>query len=636
MISTDFHGPRAGARGRRTSAIVLAGALAAGPVLLGASAAHAAETPVAYARAELVGGTIGGADLRTVVAVQAAAALNNGSRHEVVSANPLAVEVLRSVNVPLPNGVALDLGSGVDAGAAMQWAGAWSDGSAEAHVKTVGNGGAADVHPSDANASGAMVIDLTALLGSRFTSTITSLDLRLGAVGASAGGHGEVASGDYTLAGAQLLVRTPAISNLTSKVLAAIEPAEARIASLGGSSGALASALRSSLGGVLGSNASVVNVDVSIDSNLRGAVEPLLTARLDTRGASVDLEQGAIVIDLQTLLGRNLNSLPPSTELLSEAILVPVLNSVTGSVADIADDVVDVVRATLKNVRVDIRASVNVLTPQQGETVETCVEVPIVNDLPIVGGLVGGLTGGLTGPLTELVCTVTTTVLPDLRTSLDLRIAGDLSMLGKADADVATATLTVLGVPVAVDISAVLRGISLPIINTIGNGESTVAAVQAALQAKLVDPATSGLLGGAGLGTALADVLSVKVNVKSTGSISAAEGTYFTQTAVRVAALQGSLVTLNLATATVGPGVLPTDDGEDPDGPGGPGGPGCTGDDCVAAPPPSFTDGGGPLAFTGANIGALIALIMVLIAAGVALLKARRGGFALGRDVLLG
>ena len=371
MISTEFHGQRTGARARRTSAIVLAGALAAGPVLLGASAAHAAETPVAYAHAELVGGTIGAADLRTLVALQAAAALNNGSTSEVISANPLAVEVLRSVKVPLPNGVSLDLGQGIDAGAAMQWAGAWSDGSAEAHVKTVGNGGAADVHPSSANASGAMVIDLTALLGSRFTSTITSLDLRLGAVGASAEGHGEAASGDYTLAGAQLLVRTPAISNLTSKVLAAIEPAEARIASLGGSSGPLASALRSSLGGVLGSNSNLVNVDVSIDSNLRGVVEPLLTARLDTRGATVDLEQGAIVIDLQTLLGRNLNSLPPSTELLSEAILVPVLNSITGSVANIADDVVDVVRATLKNVRVDIRASVNVLTPQPGETIET-------------------------------------------------------------------------------------------------------------------------------------------------------------------------------------------------------------------------------------------------------------------------
>ena len=637
-----------GSAPRRGAALVVAGLLAAAPALLGAAAAHADTSTgdddlVSYARAELVAGSIVRGDLDTLIALRAAIASNRGDSAEVIDANPLATDVLRAVAVELPSGVQLDIGEGVEAGAVQQWAGAWSDGSAEAHVQTVGEAGAVNVHPNEAAASGAVVIDLSALLGNRFASSITSLDLRLNSVGASAEGAGETATGDYSLAGAQLLVRTPAITNLSQKVLAALEPAESRLASLGGGTGHIADAVRQALGGVLGSHAGLVDVAVSVDTDLRSVVEPLLTARLDSPGASVDLEAGAIIIDLQTLLGRNLNALPPGTELLSESILVPVLDSITGHVANLADDVVDVVREAIDEVRIDVRATFSLLTPQRGEAVETCVEVPILGDLGshtgVVGGLLGGLTGHLGGgsstltePLTKLVCTITESVLPDLRTSLDLHIAGDVRGLGDADADIARATLTVLGVPVQVDLSAVLGGMSLAIIDGLGDKHEVIAEVQNALQQTVVEPAVTGLVGGASLGTALSDVLSVRVNLQSTGPDAAGAGTFFTQTAVRIAILQGSLVSLDLASATVGPGVVPTDG---PDGPGGPGDPDCTGDDCGPGGPPSLSDAG-PLAYTGANIGPLLLLIAGLIAAGVALVRARHGGLALSRDVLIG
>ncbi|MBX9472243.1 choice-of-anchor G family protein [Microcella sp.] len=645
-----------GSRPRRAGALAIAGLLAAAPALLGASAAHADSSSgddlVAYARAQLLGGSVVGSNLSNLADLRAAIAANGGSVDEVVDANPLAVDVLRSISLELPNGVALDVGEGIDAGAVQQWAGAWSDSSAEAHVLTLGDAGAVDVRPSAADASGSVVVDLSALLGSRFANSITSLDLRLSAIGASAEGHGEVATGDYSLAGAQLLVRTPALTDLSQRVFAALEPAESRLASLGGSSGHITQAVRHALGGVLGGDANLVDVDVAIDTDLRSAVEPLLTARLDSPGASVDLERGAIVLDLETILGRDLNSLPPGTELLSESVLVPVLDSITTHVANLADDVVDVVREAINEVRVDIRATLSLLTPQQGDSVETCVEVPILGNLGggdgVVGGLLDGLTGGLLGgggghggtghvtePLTELVCTITEKVLPDLRTSLDLRIAGDLSGLGDADAEIARATLTVLGVPVQLDLSAVLGGISLGIADALGNESDVIAAVQSALQQTVVEPVATGLLGGASLGTALADVLSVKVNLKSTGSDSAGPGTFFTQTAVRIAVLQGALVSIDLASATVGPGVTPTDDPEDPDGPGGPGDPDCTGDDCGPGGPITLSDGG-PLAYTGVNIGGLLMLIAGLLAAGLALMRARHGSWALSREVLLG
>lgn len=643
MRSNDHASAPGGSAARRIGALAVAGLLAAGPVLLGAAAAQAAESGgddlVSYARAELLAGSIVGSDLDAAVDLRAAVAANTGGSAEVVEANPLTAEVLQSVAVELAGGVQLDVSDGIDAGVVQQWASAWSDGSAEAHVQTGGEAGAADVHPSEANASGSMVVDLSALLGTRFASSITSLDLRLDAAGASAEVSGESATSDYSLAGAQLVLRTPAITDLSQKVRAALESAESRLAALGGGSGRITDAVRHALARVLGSDAGLI--DVSVDTDLRSVVESLLTARLDSPGASVDLEAGAIVIDLQLLLGRDLDDLPPGTELLGEKTLVPLLNSITGHVADLADDIVDVVHEAIYEVRIDVRARLSLLTPQRGGAVETCVEVPIVGGLGdedgLVGGLVGGLLGGggtsgqITEPFTELVCTVTEKVLPGLRTSLDLHIAGDLNGLGDADAEIARATLTVLGVPVQLDLSAVLGGVSLAIIDGFGDEQRVIADVQSALQRTVVDPAVRGLVGGASLGTALSDVLSVRVNLQTTGPDAAGAGSFFTQTAVRIAVLRGSPVSVDLASATVGPSVAPTDD---PDDQGGRGYRDCTGDDCATGAA-GFSDDAS-LAYTGANIGPVLLLISGLIAAGIALLRARNGGLALSRDVLIG
>src|SRR5690606_20377811 len=96
-------------------------------------------------------------------------------------------------------------------------------------------------------------------------------------------------------------------------------------------------------------------------------------------------------------------------------------------------------------------------------------------------------------------------------------------------------------------------------------------------------------------------------------------GTRFTQTAVRISVLGGSVSTINIAAATVGPNLVVADpdcvincDGG-PGGPGDPGGPGNPGN-----PDTTATD---RLATTGVGIATLIAVILALLAAGAYLAR---------------
>jgi hypothetical protein len=634
--STLTSGTTRAPRWRRWGAIGTSSAAIAALTLVGVASPAAADedSGESYARGQLLSGTVAGIDLARLVAVAPAEARNSGNDGRDSEADPLSATALDTVTVSAPNGVNLDLGSIIDLGAAGQYAEASANGESHASVGALTNRGAVEVTDGPGTRGGDATVDLDGMLGGVDGSVITDLDLRLQAVGAAATGTPEGAQGEYALAGATLAVSSPAIADLTSKVLAAIDPAEDALLALGGSDGAIARSLLPELNRLLGPVGGGIDVGVSVDNDLRSIVEPLLTSSFSSDAVSFDLETGAVLIDLETLLGSELNALPPNTELLTADVVLPVLRGITTTVAELSDDVLDTVAEALDTVDVSVTADLSVLTAQEDRMEERCVEVPVellgedgvADDL--VGGLLGGLGGlgglgdevdDLVGDVTELVCTLVPIALPDLRTSLDVDIHGELRQLlnGSASAD---ATLTLLGAPVSVNVSALLGGLGSNLDGLVFDNDDVIAEVEQKLQDGLVEPSVTGLLGDAGLGTALTDILSVQVNVQEVGFDAAAGGDAFTQTAVRVTALGGvggsGLATVNLAAATVGPNVSGTDG---PGDPGGPGDPDCT-ENCDGGGVIPSGDSPGSLAYTGVNLALALLLLLGLALTGGALL----------------
>ena len=123
----------------------------------------------------------------------------------------------------------------------------------------------------------------------------------------------------------------------------------------------------------------------------------------------------------------------------------------------------------------------------------------------------------------------------------------------------------------------------------------------------------------------------MKLNVKETslqgsGGLAVPSGSLFTETAMRVSVLKdlgsGSLATLNLAQASVGPRVAvvtgPPTEGNptDPNNPGTP----TTGDNPGNPSTPTASTSS-RLAFTGVEIGIILAVILALLAAGAYLVR---------------
>lgn len=613
--------------------------LGASFALAGPMAANAADVPHSYAEGQFLSGTIGGTNLANVIALEAAVASNNGTQDKQTSKDPLSAEVLNAINIAAAGGVQLNLGSFLDAGAVSQYAEASKDGSSLGASGAIGNDGAIGVGAVGSGAgSGSTTLDLDSLLGSSFASVLTDLKLQLDAVSAQAVGNLQNASGDYRLAGAKLTFTSPAIGDLTSKVNSALGPVDQALLDLGGSNGLLALSLNNVLNPLLSAVGSSANVTASITTDVHGAVASLLTGTYGNGAVSFDLQTGAVSVDLEQLLGGDLNNLPVDTEILSDTVINQVLKGITDTISTLADQIVEKVKVTLDSAVVDVHADLNVLTPQQGAPTQSCVQVPIVGQVTdpvtgLVGGLLGGLTGGATGPIQQLtkeVCTLIPTLLPDLQTSLTADIHGTIHQILGGTADQSTATLTVLGIPVTVNVNSILNGLLNGLTDKLFDSDGAVAQLVNSLNTGLVNPAVSGLLGNTSVSTALTDILSVRVNLQETHLVGAsgmavANGSMFTETAVRISAL--GLATINLAAATVGPNVTTVVDPGCTVNCGG--NPGCT-VNCGNPPPTCVVNCGSGstttsatdrLATTGVGIATLIAVILALLAAGAYLAR---------------
>ena len=589
---------------------------------LAAPMSASADTAISsYAQGQLLSGTVAGANLDNVAELTPATASNDGTEPTQVSKDPLSATVLSAATIDAPNGVNANLGDYADVGGVSQYAMAASDGTSMASSGVLGNNGAIDTAgDSGQNGSGSVTLDLDKLLGDKFAGVLTDLTLQAQDVAAQANAHGSTASGDYTLNGLTLNFTSPAIANLGQKVDAALAPAQTQIGALDGSTGDLADGVNSVVGKIspilnlVGANATV---SANVDANLQDAVAPLLDGTYGNGAVTFDLSTGKVSVDLEKLEGGDLNNEPVGTEVLSDAVVNKILNSITSTISTLGDQIVNKATTAITAAPVTIDATVNANTAQAPLLGQACTPG---SGSSSGGSLLGGLLGSGGGIVGQLLCTPTSSALPSLKTNLNVHIAGTVGGLTSGDPTTATATLNLLGVPTSVNVNAILGGVDGALTDNLLDGDSAVSDLTSGVQQNLVLPAVDGLLAanGTSVDSALTKGLSVTLNNQDMSSSDG--GTLFTQNALRVAALPGAgasgLLTLDLADATVGPNVatvVPTEPG-DPGSPTEPGSPSTPGS-------PSFPTALGNLAFTGIGIAGLVSAILALLAAGAYLVR---------------
>ncbi|HEY4267177.1 MAG TPA: choice-of-anchor G family protein [Galbitalea sp.] len=606
----------------RVAAFGAAAALGSGLALAAPLAASADTANSASAQGQFLSGSIAGTNLSRVAALGPATASNNGTQSTQVSRDPLAVSALNQTLINQPSGVQLNLGQIVDLGALSQYAQAGKDGTSMAASGAVNNDGGIGAGQVGDNSSGSASVDLDSLLDSRFAKVLSDMDLKASAVAAQANAKQATASGRYSLSGLTLDFTSPAISGLDSKVNSALAPVTAQLASLDGSNGELAGSVNKAVTGIspaLGILGTKATVNANVNADVKAAVEPLLTGTYSSDGVTMNLQTGAVSVDLATLLGGKLNSEPAGTQVLSDAVVNQVLNNVTRSVASLADQVKNKVSNALGNAKVNVDVALDQSTPQTPVPSKVCT--PAAS-----GGLLGGVVGGL-------LCNTTTKALPALQTNLGVHVHGTVSQIVSGHAPQATANVKLLGQPVSINTNNIVSGLGKTLNSHLLGSTSAVSQLGDSLDTKLVDPAATALTGSnASVGTALKSALSVTLNNQAKN----ADGT-FTETALRVQAAPalsatGDLATINLASATVGPNVSRVVAPGSPTDPGAPGAPG--GSTTVSAPSGSGGSGGSGgansavspasfsnLAFTGVGIATLVAVILALLAAGAYLVR---------------
>lgn len=616
--------------GRRLAAGLASVALATGFALAGATTAHAATTtPVATADAQFLSGTLLGTDLANVASLQGAHAEAGPNDSTMTQKDPLEANALNTVQVGDGSSAQTSVGGVVQLGAVGQYATAAKTGTSAAETGGVQKDGGVGIGQDQSVPGGDATVDLSKLLGGGFASNIADLKVAIGAVAAQAVSDGTKASGDYSLDGVDLKFTSPAVSKLIEKVDTALDSVSNRLSNLDGSDGALVADLNAALIRInpalnlLGANA---HVTASIDTgDLKALVQNLLTTQYGSDGVTFDLETGVVTLNLEKLLGKNLNDLAPGTELVDASILNPVLNSVTTKVSGIADQVVNAVKDSLNNATVTLHADLSQSVAQAPLVQNICTLVDNGVALPIQT-----LTTLVGQTVTQNVCSDVSTPLPALTTSLTANITGTVNEFLTGAGVHAAATAQVLGVAVPVDLNGVIGNIAGSLNGQLFGSDSAVTDLVNALNTGLVDPAVQGLTGDSNSVAQLADVLSIKVNNQDVS-----KGT-FTETAVEVrvlpgltgglgtalpAAGSGSVAQINLARASVGPNVVSGEVGDSTTPPPSDGNPGTTAGNIAR------------LATTGVGIAALVAAVLALLAAGAYLVREsyRRNHSAMAR-----
>lgn len=597
---------------------IIGGLLAAAPV----AATAAPATHATWAQGKFLSGSLAGLDLAKIAELTPATARNNGTQAAQEIVDPLAVSLLG--NEPVTVGavrVSPDtvIDSSTTGGALSQYARAEKTGTALGASGTVGKGGA--IGPNASSPSGALTLSLDSLIGSSFAAALTDLKLQIRAVAAQAKGNLQSVNGDYYIDGLTLTFTSPALAGISSTVMNAVGAADAKLDSLSGKDGELGVALRGILAAINPALdlAGSADVSITLEHDLRAAVADLLVANWGGSGVTFNVTTGKVSVDLQKLVGGDLNNRPVNSEILTGAAVSKIVSTIASNITTLSDQLLTRLQAALDNLKLDVDADLMLLTDQAPIVGEICQYED--SDGNILSDLLGTLLG-------TLVCTPTTTMLPKLETSASVDVHGTVAQVLDGQAPV-TASAKVLGIPVNISTGNILDGLGLTLGNRIFGSNGILPVLRGLLDGPLLTQANGGLLGSTSIDTVLSDLLSIKVNLQETelggGGMAVAANSVFTQTAMRVGVASGvgsgGLTTLSIAAASVAPLVTaegPGDPGNpgDPDDPGTPGDPGDPGN--PSTPTATGPDG---LAYTGVAVGAIIAALLGLLAAGAWLVR---------------
>ncbi|MFF2493331.1 IPT/TIG domain-containing protein [Agromyces sp. NPDC058064] len=398
----------------------------------GAISAQAAPGDQSYAEGQFLSGSLlDFVDLGTVVGIDGETAESDGVTPETSSTN-LGLSALSVLNIDIGGGVQIPLNF-TDAGVVGQYASAAIDGSSIGASGLISDSGAigTGVTPAPGVAPGPMSLDLADLLGDEFATTISDLVVSLGAISANAAvAQGGVPVGDYEIASATVVVDSPVVEGITGTIDGAVTELDTAVDGLAGPDGSL-------VDGVLGVVDSVLAIgglgdaSASVTVDLQAAVDGVLAVPLDSGGGVViDLEDGTITLDLDQLVG-GLNSLDPSTELLSAAVLTEVTTQVAELIDGLVDDLGTAITNALNSAAVVIDVDVNGPAPLSLPLVNVTVTGTLLEisngsaavDITALGGLpIGGLTDDLVldalGPIVDAVIDPDTGALGTLLTTL--------------------------------------------------------------------------------------------------------------------------------------------------------------------------------------------------------------------------
>jgi hypothetical protein len=468
----------------------------------GASVATADTNDQTEALGRFLGGGGGDIDLDDIVALAGAhAAYPSGPELETAV---IDATVLDAINAELEFDLFGDNGV-IALGAVNQYAAADAEG-AQAASGAVNDQGAIEIGGSEefpGNAS----IDLTGAFADTLVDQIVSdLYLELGALSATAewpvGGE---PTGDYQIAAASLELASPAVEDITALVNDDVVPTiNTAVNSLTGSEGALAGVLDDLdvLDALLAALGSQVNPTVALDVDLAGALAPVLADSFGNEGVVINLADGTVTVDLETILGEgSLNDLPPNTELLTDEAVAAITAGLTAALDDLTAELVDAVNTALRS-----------------------AELTFTVDASVLGGA----------------------------TTLDISVVGTLAEVldGTADASV---TAALAGIPVVLPVDALLDALAGPL-NAVLFGEAgLVGSLAGTVNAEVVAPTLTAL---SPVFDVLNDIVSIVVNVQEQpgdlpNHVSGTES--FTQRALSLAVLpeEGALVELDFASATV-------------------------------------------------------------------------------------
>jgi len=258
--------------------------------------AEAASLPNSQSVGRFVDGAVGTTPIESIANVKDARAVNPGS---VSDQNPLDVNVLKTIDLPLTGALKLPGLLGIKLGAANQVAVAKSDGYSYGASGAVSNSGGASIGGDDNAFPADATIDLSAsgIAGpaGKAGDVLGGVKVQLGAVAALAQTPAGVAAGSstkYEIAGLKLVAGSPLLASLLKPVTTTL--------------GKLLTALASVSSKILPGQCSLLTGDIPDISLLGG-------------GIVLSAADGGLTIDLAKVLdelGVNLNSLPANTDLL--------------------------------------------------------------------------------------------------------------------------------------------------------------------------------------------------------------------------------------------------------------------------------------------------------------------------------